>query len=389
MSHDEALLLCVFSLGAFFIPIINRRLSLPTAVGEISFGLVLGFVVGGIPEAMPTIRFLSELGFLLLMYLAGLEIDFAAIRSAGKKNLLPYVLFFALLAACSWEASRLLGQQPLYGLLYFTTTVGLLFPVLKESGLLEQAGGQRLLILGSLGEVFSLLGLAGFIMYIRFGLSPKALSSLAEIGGFFWLCYLIARLFRLFVWWHPKKIGVFLQTGDSAETGVRANLANLFFFVSLAALFEIELIIGAFFGGMLFALVFARREEIKERLGAFGYGFLIPLFFIEVGLRFNLRDFFSAGVLWQALLLCAVILLVRAVASLGLVFSHFSLRELLLAPFGLSFPLTLLVALAAIGLQEGIITGREGTVIVLAAVLTALVYPWCFKLLLARTSRPR
>jgi Kef-type K+ transport system membrane component KefB len=382
MNHDEALLLCVFSLGAFFIPLLSRRLSLPSAVGEICFGLVLGFAVSGIPEAMPTIKFLSELGFLLLMYLAGLEIDFPAIKSTGKKNLFPYLLFFLLLGVGSWLATRWLDQQPLYGLLYFITTVGLLFPVLKESGLLQQSCGQRLLILGSLGEVFSLLGLTLFILYSRFGLSLKTLASLAEIAGFFGLCYLIAKLFRLFVWWHPKKIGVFLQTGDSSETGVRANLVNLFLFVSLAALFDIERIIGAFFGGMLFALVFARREEIKEKLGAFGYGFLIPLFFIEVGLRFNLRDFFSGLVLWQALLLCVVILLVRAFACLSLVFSHFSRRELALVPVGLSFPLTLLVALAAVGLQENILSRQEGTVIVLTAVLTALVYPWIFKLLL-------
>ena len=373
----------VFSLGAFFIPLLSRRLSLPSAVGEICFGLVLGFAISDQPEAMPTIKFLSELGFLLLMYLAGLEIDFPAIKATGKKDLLPVLLFFVLLGLASLLAARWLGQKPLYGLLYFITTVGLLFPVLKDSGLLLKGFGQRLLILGSLGEVLSLLGLTVFILYSRFGLSLKTLASLAEIAGFFWLCYFIAKLFRLFVWWQPEKISVFFQTGDSSETGVRANLVNLFLFVSLAALFDIEMIIGAFFAGMLFALIFARREEIKEKLGAFGYGFLIPLFFIEVGLRFNLRDFFSWSILWQALLLCAVILLVRAFGGLGLIFSRFRRRELVLVPFGLSFPLTLLVALAAVGLQENILSRQEGTVIVLTAVLTALVYPWIFKLLLA------
>jgi Kef-type K+ transport system membrane component KefB len=382
MSHDEALLLCVFSLGAFFIPLLSRRLSLPSAAGEICFGLVLGFAISDQPEAMPTIKFLSELGFLLLMYLAGLEIDFPAIKATGKKDLLPYMLFFVLLGLASLLAARWLGQKPLYSLLYFITTVGLLFPVLKDSGLLVCGFGQRLLILGSLGEVLSLLGLTFFILYSRFGLSLKTLASLAEIAGFFWLCYFLAKLFRLVVWWQPEKIRVFFQTGDSAETAVRGNLVNLFLFVSLAALFDIEMIIGAFFAGMLFALIFARREEIKEKLGAFGYGFLIPLFFIEVGLRFNLRDFLSWSILRQALLLCAVILLVRAFGGLGLVFSRFRRRELVLVPFGLSFPLTLLVALAAVGLHENILSRQEGTVIVLTAVLTALVYPWIFKLLL-------
>lgn len=85
MDKHEAILLLVISIGAFVIPFIIRRLYLPSAVGEIFYGLVLGIFFKDIIHETPIVKLLGELGFIILMYLAGLEINFDRIRSTSKR----------------------------------------------------------------------------------------------------------------------------------------------------------------------------------------------------------------------------------------------------------------------------------------------------------------
>lgn len=123
---------------------------------------------------------------------------------------------------------------------------------------------QSVLIIGSIGEIISLLFITGFTLYYQFGLSTKALIHLIEIYIFFALAYFIIRIFQLFIWWNPKWTSTFLKTGDPTETGIRANFVNMFIFVALASLLSMEPIIGAFMGGMLFALVLKREKRYRR-----------------------------------------------------------------------------------------------------------------------------
>lgn len=381
MRSEEAILLLVIVLGAFFVPFLSRRILLPTPVGEILFGVIMGLCFKDVSPSIPTVKFLSDLGFLILMYLAGLEIDFPRIRSAGKKEFSLYLFFIALVAACSWYAMVHLHQPLVYALVYLTTAIGLLVPVLKETELLKKDFGQSFLVLGGLGEIFTMLAIVGFTLYLEYGLSRLAAFHSLKILSFFFVCYLLLRLFWIFIWWNPTKVGVFLRTGDITETGIRANFVNMFVFVSLATLLNIEPIIGAFFGGLLFALVFREREEVLQKLSALGYGFLIPIFFIEVGFRFDLASSINYTTFRDAAMISAVMFVTRLVSLPALFFSRLSWRYLTLVPFGLSFPLTLLVAVATVGVQIHALAQEQGATIILAAIITSLVYPWAFKVL--------
>ncbi len=176
------------------------------------------------------------------------------------------------------------------------------------------------------------------------------------IAIFFFIAYISLKFFKLYIWWHPHLLKHFIKSEDASETGVRANLANMFIFVALASLFGLEPIIGAFFGGILFALVFKEREEVLEKLSAFGYGFLIPIFFIEVGLRFDIFELFQLNIIKNALLFSLAILGIRILSNSFLFLSGFSWKEVLLSSLSLSMPLTLLVAIATLGLEADILS---------------------------------
>ncbi|MCP4149311.1 MAG: cation:proton antiporter [bacterium] len=385
MSKLEALLLMCMCIGAFIMPFVSRRLRLPSAVGEIIFGLCAGLFFKEAFHKTSIITFLAELGFILLMYLAGLEINFEKIKTTPKKELILYSSMVMLIVILSFGVTAIFQQAPIYTLVYLTTAVGLLFPVLKEAGMIESDTGQTLLIIGSIGEVVSLVSLTVFILYYRFGFSYESAIHLGQIGAFVFAAYIIYKLFRLLVWWYPGLVRPFLKTGDPTESGIRANFVNMFIFVALAALLEIELIVGAFLGGMAFALIFKEREKLQKKIGGFAYGFLIPVFFIEVGLRFDIKNFIDFHVIFMALVISFVVFFVRLLASSVLLFSRMTLMEIILVPVATSFSLTLLVAIAAFGLESGIIVENQAASILLAAILTAVIYPAVMKIIIKKS----
>lgn len=382
MNNTEALLLLMMSIGAFIMPFISRRLYLPSSVGEILFGLVMGIFFKEAVLKTPIIQFLGELGFILLMYLAGLEINFEKIKTTPRRDLGLYFGMYLLVVVFSFGTAEYLHQPPIYALVYLTTAIGLLFPVLKESGLSHGDTGQSLLIIGSIGEVVSLISLTLFILYFKFGVTYESLFHLGQIVAFIAIATILRRLFYLAAWWFPRlSRSFFKKEEDPVESGMRGTFVNLFVFVALASLMDLELIVGAFLGGMLFGLIFKRREAIQRKIGSFAYGFLIPIFFIEVGLRFDIKDFFGVDVLILAVVISLLVFLIRVLASMVLYFSNLTVFEMALVPFATAFPLTLLVAIATFGLEMKILTKSSASAILLSAILTALVYPAMFKVL--------
>ncbi|WP_456464940.1 cation:proton antiporter [Persephonella sp.] len=382
MSKEESILLLVVSVGAFVIPFVSKRLMLPSAVGEIIFGLFIGIFFKEATESLTVIHFLGSLGFLILMYLAGLEINFERIKITSKKDLIIYILSIFIIIALSFFVV-LYTDQPLINILvYLTIAIGLLYPVLKDSGLLHTEFAQSILIVGSIGEIISLIFISAFFMYFEYGLSEKTFIHLFEIYLFFFTAYLILKAFQLYSWWNPKKVFKFIKAEDPTETDVRANFANMFVFAALASLLGLEYIIGAFFGGMLFAMIFKKREEIQEKISSFGYGFLIPVFFIEVGLRFDIFELLKKEIILGAVMISLTILIIRVFGAIPLFFSGFSFKEVFAFPFALSMPLTLLVAISTLGLETGVIKEDYASMIILSALISGIFYPWLFKLIM-------
>jgi len=128
MSKLEALLLLCVCIGAFIMPFLCRRLRLPSAVGEILFGLCVGLFFKEAFHKTSIIKFLGELGFILLMYLAGLEINFEKIKVTPRKDLYLYISMVGLVVAFSFGITRYFHQPPIYALIYLTTAVGLFIP---------------------------------------------------------------------------------------------------------------------------------------------------------------------------------------------------------------------------------------------------------------------
>ena len=379
MSEQEALFLFLMALGAFFMPFLSKRLMLPAAVGEIIYGIIIASLIPYGESQLVMVEYFSTLGFLILMYLAGLELDFERFKALPKKELWIYVLTFIPVAAAAWYLSFKLQLSWGFAIIFFTSGIGLLFPVLKDTGLIKTDFGQKLLIITMIGEILTLAGLTVLTIISKYSFTIDSARQILYLAVFFLVIYFIMKILKVMLWWRPDLQSIFLEVGNPTETGMRANFVILFAFVAFAAIFKIEFVVGAFVGGLMFALVFAGRDGVLDKLGGVGYGFFIPIFFISVGMRVTFNDFMQTDVIILALIIIASLFITRVAGTFLLLFSSIEKPKLMLVTVGLSFPLTMLVAVSRICYDIGLINKIQTSAVLLASMISAIIFPWVFK----------
>lgn len=383
MSEQEALFLFLMALGAFFMPFLSKRLMLPAAVGEIIYGIIIASLIPYGESQLVMVEYFSSLGFLILMYLAGLEIDFERFKALPKNELWLYVLTFIPVALVAWYLSYKLELAWAFAIIFFTSGIGLLFPVLKDTGLLKTDFGQKILIITMIGEILTLAGLTVLTIISKYGITIDSARQILYIAVFFLVIFFIMKVLKVMLWWRPDLQSIFLEVGNPTETGMRANFVILFAFVAFAAIFEIEFVVGAFVGGLMFALVFAGRDGVLDKLGGVGYGFFIPIFFISVGMRVTFNDFMQKDVIFLACIIIASLFITRVAGTILLLFSSIQKPKLMLVTIGLSFPLTMLVAVSKICYDMRLINKMQTSAVLLASMISAVIFPWVFKGMIA------
>lgn len=379
MSEYDILRLLFIIIGMFLMPFISQRLSIPSSVGEIVYGIMIKNIIPINWNDSRIVNFLSLFGFIVLMYMAGLELDSKTLRNIAKKDAFIFILYFLFLIGLSFFVVKMLKQPPIFILVYFVSSIGLLYPVLKEQNLINKTFGIRILILGSIGEIISLFGIIIFNLYLKYGIGIEALIRVIQLSVFVVFSVLFLKLLQLFLWWFPHLAEIFLKTGNTTETGIRTNFLNLIVFVFLSNILGIEPILGAFISGLILSLTLSKNDSIKSSFAIIGNGFLVPIFFINVGLSFDLSVMLNINMIKNALLTVILIALLRYIASPILFFSNFKTEEVFKVPISIAFPLTLLVAVSQFGKSFGVLGDKSSSMLILAAMLTSLIYPLVFK----------
>jgi Trk K+ transport system NAD-binding subunit len=248
-------------------------------------------------------------------------------------------------------------------------------PVLKERGLTGRSFGQTLLIAAVIADLATMLLVSVYAVFHTEGPTPRVLLVLLLFGAF-GTAYRLASLAR------RQMPGLSLMQSVSqatAQIDVRAAFAIGLTFIALAQGLGAELILGAFLGGALVSLLSNREtSDLRHKLEMFGYAFFIPIFFIMVGVRFDLPALLSST---RALLLVPVLLVlayaVKLVAA-QILRIRYSPRETLAGGALLSSRLSLIIAISAIGLQLGSIDAATNSAIILVAIVTSTVSPLLF-----------
>jgi Kef-type K+ transport system membrane component KefB/Trk K+ transport system NAD-binding subunit len=388
------LLIVVFL--AFIVPIALtrfKRLRLPIVVGEILAGILIGRSgLGWVEHHDLVLDLLAEFGFVFLMFLSGMEIDFSSIgfstskdRAVGEWRHGPIplgvmsfliTLVLSALIGVGLVQVDLVGDPWMMALILSTTSLGIVVPVLKERGLSNGRYGQSLLIAALIADFATMLLITVVVAALSHGLTLDILL----IGVLFVAFFLMYHFGQVFFNRITAVRRVLEELSSAtAQIKVRAAFTMMLIFVALAEMLGTEIILGAFLAGAIVSLL--RRPEDAElihQLDAIGFGFFIPIFFIMVGVDFNLDALLASS---QAIFLVPVLLVAAAGVKFlpALVFrSEFNWRETLGAGALLSARLSLIIAASAIGLRLGVVTEAVNAAVILVAIITVTTAPILF-----------
>ncbi len=377
-EHHTSMFLVLF--GVAVIPFLARRIRVPSAALEILYGtLLFNFFIHGHPEWFELMR---EIGFIYLMFIAGMELDLRSIRASGKT--FWYVMVSLLSFAVTPVLFVLLGQPFYLGVAVSMISAGIAIPVLKESELMKTSLGQNVIGVALTGELLSILALTLIDAYHHHGLTLHAGLALLKLALLFGLAFVVLKLFYLLAWWHPERVEKVMESEDPVEEGIRVIVTVAFSGGILAALAGAEPILGSFLAGMVFSHVFKSKGRFEEKINALGFGFLIPFFFIGVGAQLDVALLASPATVVGAALLTLAVLgsnLYPLVLAKPL---RLSRTEAWGMSILLSAPLSMIVVAGTLGEKMGLLSPAMVSTLILTALASSVLYPSLFRPLARR-----
>jgi Kef-type K+ transport system membrane component KefB len=373
--------LLVVAAVAFIAPILASlvpRHLIPAVVLEVLFGLAVGPQGLGWVQPQGAVELLYLMGFGFLLFLAGQDIDPShfrdpMLRVTGMAYLCSLALAFpvalGLIAVASGADLRLIA------LALTSSSLGILVPLVRDSGDLNTDFGQLTVLAGTVGEFASLL-LLTILFSADAKSTPEQILYVAILG-----VAAAATGIGLYGLWRTGRMGRILASLDdtASQLRVRGAFVVLLIFAGLAHGFGVDTLLGAFVAGVVLRLADGddrpNIDVFKAKLDAIGFGFLIPVFFVVTGVHFNVDALFShASALELVPLLVVAIAIVRGGPAL-LYRSRLGNRPTVAVAFLQSATLTFPVVVAEIGLSLNLLNQATAAALIGAALLTVILFP--------------
>lgn len=352
-----------------------KSLIVPIVVFEIVLGALVGPHGLKVAHVDETLGVLSTLGLAMLFFFAGYEIDLELVRGEPLRlAVIGWLISIALAYSISGllAAAGLVISGVLTGSALCTTAIGTILPVLRDNDQLGGKFGPAMLAAGAVGELGPIL-----IVTLVLTTTSNRVSQGLLLGAFVVLTVLAAIASGVSVkrWW--QFIARSMET--SGQLPVRLTVLLLAALVVLADHLGLDIILGAFAAGMIVRGVLQDRQDVEalnSKLEAIGFGFLIPFFFIQSGMKLDLSALTSGfdGIEKVPFFLLAF-LVVRGAPALLLYRRGFDLDDRLGLALFSSTQLPIVVAITTLGVSEGEMRPTTAVALVTAAVLSVLIFP--------------
>lgn len=351
-------------------PIISKMIKTPVVVIEIILGLLCGYL--GLIYSDETLKLVAKFGFVYLMFLAGLEINFKLVKIIKATLAVNVILYFILLYTISGLVCWLFGL----GLTYFVAlpifSLGMIMMLLKEYGK-EQPWLNLALSIGVVGEIISILALTLFSGWTEYGFTSNFFYSILTIALVIVAIILLLRVSYVLFWWFPEIRNFIIPENqdDKHDQDIRFSLSLLLIFVSIMLILKIDVVLGAFTTGLFFKMFFNQKHELLEKIESFGYGFFAPIFFIYTGSTVKL-DMVTLDILHHAIFIMCAIITIRLISSYLVFYNYLKFKQTMLFALSDSMPLTFMVAIAMLSYNYGLISQDEYFSFIIASMLDGL-----------------
>ncbi|MFD4690150.1 cation:proton antiporter [Streptomyces sp. NPDC058463] len=378
MTHPGTLVLIMAAavLAPVLVHATGRRIRVPLVIFEITLGILMGPDVLGWAHPDDVVDTLADLGLAMLIFLAGYETDFAAVRGDTlRRSLWSWLVSLALgIGLAVLISGGDIFEAFVIGTALTSTALGTVLPMLRDSGELRGRFGTVMSAFGAVGEFGPVVAVALLLSGRRAAESAALLAAFGAITAVavFWAL-------RPRPAWFTRLTERTLHS--SGQFAVRFVMLLLACMLGLAEVFGLDVLLGAFAAGVLTRLVLHRAApassgEVLGKVEAMGFGFLVPLFYVVTGIEFDLDALLHDP---EALLLVPVFLLLVLFVRGGPVYV-FAPKDLgrtdrvALSLFA-STCLPLVVAITTIGVDQDLLGSDEAASLVGAGMISVLVLP--------------
>lgn len=378
---QDLIFFAIISVLVFVAPMINNLIKIPVVIVEILLGALA--INSGIIIESNSVKEVAQIGFLFLMFLAGMEVDLKSFKAMGKNFLKQVAMYFFILYSITFIFISLLDLPAIYIVALPIMSLGMIMILIQDYG--KQYDWLNLCLkIGIIGELISVLMLVLLNGYYSFGIGIELYKSLGILIAFLITMVILFQVFSIIFWWFPDLRLLLMPDSSKSNQDIRYSMMLFFIMVVIVSLLHIELALGAFLSGLIISNYFKYKKELHHKLNEFGFGFLIPLFFVYIGttLDFNLI-FTDKSIVLHALQICVIMIAIRLIAA-GLVFNSYfkTTKSVFLFALSDAMPLTFLIAMATLGLNIGALQKEQYYSFVLSAMLEAVLFMIIIKIIL-------
>ena len=367
----ENSLLIVAALSFFIAlsPLLSKTFMIPVVVIEIALGIAGRHF--GLFEKNEYFFIIAKVGFLFLMFLAGLEVNLKEFARAGSSVFKRVFFYFIILYSLALFMTFYFKLSFVYIVVFPIFSLGMIMALIKDYGK-NEPWLNLALVIGIIGEVISIVALTVLSGAVSFGFGQSFYKAMLTLVMIICAAILFFKATRALFWWFPEAKKVIMPDIDSKEQDIRFSMALFFAMIALMLYLKIDMVLGAFFAGMFIAAFFSHKKDLHEKLSSFGFGFFAPIFFVYVGSTLNLEYVLSSAILIHAAFIASTIVGIRLIGSFIAFYGHLGFKNTLLFALSDSMPLTFMVAAATLGLNAKAIDEFEYSSIVVASMLEAM-----------------
>ncbi len=270
----------------------SKRIGMPAVIGQLLVGIILGPALFGVLHENSFIHTFSEIGDVLLMFIAGLESNLTLLKKYFKPSLVVAVLGVIVPVISMYGMSLAFGISQLeslfIGVIFAATSVSISVEVLRELNVLESKEGTIILGAAVVDDLLAVIILS--VLTSLFGAQLAAASSTHMSLG---LSLLLQALFMVAVYFSVKWIVPFVMHLSRRllvpYASAITSLIICFGFVWFAEAVELSGVVSAFFAGIAISQT-PYKKEINRHIEPIGYTVFIPVFFVSIGLSMNLAS---------------------------------------------------------------------------------------------------